>query len=61
MELFKKIKVNHSLWGKYNFSGVHDNEVEAVPNIYDKRRKYFFDEHKKFLSKEEVAKTLKLS
>jgi len=50
------MEVNLDLWGKYNFSGVHDNDVPAVPNIYDKKRKYFFDEHKKFLEKEEVYK-----
>jgi hypothetical protein len=40
-----KIPVKLELWGKFNFSGVHDNDVPAVPNSYDPIRKYYFKEH----------------
>jgi small subunit ribosomal protein S29 len=44
-EVFKTIPVNKEIWGKYNFSGVHDDDVDPVPNLYDKRRKYHFNDH----------------
>ena len=53
-KLLKEFKVDLSLWGKYNISGQHDNEPEAVPNIYDPIRKYHFRDHEQFLTKEEV-------
>lgn len=52
--LFQYMPVNLSLWGKYGYSGQHDDEVEAVPNVYDKRRRYHFKDHEQFIDKEEV-------
>jgi small subunit ribosomal protein S29 len=49
-----------SLYGKYNFSGVHDNDVDPVPNVYDPIRKYHFRDHEKFIDKEEVIKYIYL-
>jgi small subunit ribosomal protein S29 len=42
------------LYGKINYSGVHDNDPEPVPNIEYKRRKSFFKDHEKFLYPEEI-------
>jgi hypothetical protein len=38
-ELFEKIPVNLSLYGKFGHSGLHENDVEATPNLYDSERK----------------------
>jgi small subunit ribosomal protein S29 len=53
-KLLKEFKVNLNLWGKYNISGLHDHDPEAVPNLYDPLRKYYFRDHEQFLTKEEV-------
>ncbi len=54
MELIENIPVNTKLYGKINFSGVHENEPEPVPNMEYKRRKAFFKDHEKFLYPEEI-------
>lgn len=42
----KSFVINKDLYGKYNFSGLHDNDPEAVPDTYYKKRKAYFSEHK---------------
>jgi small subunit ribosomal protein S29 len=44
----KDFKINKEIYGKFNFSGLHDEDPEAVPDIYYSRRKAYFSEHKKF-------------
>lgn len=49
-DILKYIAINQSLYGKYNFAGVHQDEPDPVPNFYIKnRRRNLFDvdnEHK---------------
>ena len=37
--LLEKIPINMDLYGKYNMGGVHVNDPDPVPNLYDARRK----------------------
>jgi small subunit ribosomal protein S29 len=52
--LLATININKDLYGKFNYSGVHDNEPEPVPNTFYKRRKAYFKDHEKFLYPEEI-------
>jgi hypothetical protein len=38
LEFVKKTKVNKDLYGKIDFTGVHDDEYNPIPNLYDPRR-----------------------
>jgi hypothetical protein len=38
LEFVKKTKVNKNLYGKIDFTGVHDDEYNPIPNLYDPRR-----------------------
>lgn len=47
-DALKDFKINKDIYGKYNFSGLHDDDPESVPDVYYKRRKAYFSEHKQF-------------
>ena len=53
-ELLKQIPVDLKTYGLYNLSGQHDSECPAVPNIYYEDRKVHFEDHKQFLTEEEI-------
>ena len=44
-----------SLYGKYNASGVHENDPEPVPNYYDPERKVFFKDFERFYHPQEKS------
>lgn len=46
------------IYGKYGFSGQHDDEPEAVPNIYYPRRKTFFNDVNKFLTEDQKKEVI---
>ena len=54
-EVLATIPVNAKLYGKINQAGIHDDEPDPVPNLFDERRKVYFHEYKKFLYEEEIA------
>lgn len=45
------------MYGKYNYSGIHDDDPIAVPNTHYKRRRAYFEDHKRFLFEEEIKIT----
>jgi len=53
-DLLKQIPVNMDLYGKFNIVGVHDDEPNPVPNIYDPWRKYHFYDSDQFLMDFEI-------
>lgn len=55
LELLQKISVKKDIYGKYNTSGLHDNDCEAVPNTYDEKRKVFFKDYEQFYHPDEFA------
>jgi small subunit ribosomal protein S29 len=55
-DILANMEVNLNIYGKCNYSGVHDEEPEPVPNLYDERRKTYFREHEKFLTTQEIEK-----
>lgn len=44
LELVKKTKVNMDLYGKIDFTGVHDNEYNPIPNLYNPKRDTYFND-----------------
>ena len=45
-----------SLYGRRGVSGVHIDEVDPVPNLYDPHRKTHFQDHKQFYLEDEQKK-----
>ncbi|CAK74508.1 unnamed protein product (macronuclear) [Paramecium tetraurelia] len=52
-EHLKTFQVDLSLYGKFNLSGVHDDDPDPCPNLYDERRGYHFKDFEKFTTQEE--------
>lgn len=44
LELVKKTRVNLDLYGKIDYTGIHDNEYNPIPNLYDPKREVHFNE-----------------
>ena len=42
--LLAKIQVKPELYGKFDITGTHEKEYEPVPNLWDERRKTFFND-----------------
>jgi len=53
-DLISKIRPNLKLYGKYNFSGVHEEDPDPAPNLYNKRQKTYFKDYEVFLTKDEI-------
>ena len=44
-EQLEKFEINQKIYGFYNYSGVHTNDPEAIPNIFYKERGVYFKEY----------------
>ena len=54
LEIIRQLPVNMSIYGKYNGAGVHQNDPEPNPNLWDPDRKIFIrDEQEKHETAEE--------
>lgn len=53
MELIRQIPVNKEIYGKYDGAGVHVNEPEPAPNLYDPERKVYFKDYEQFYHPDE--------
>ena len=51
--LLNEIPVDHSLYGYFNTAGVHENELDPVPNFYIPERDIHFHISDEFLNDEE--------
>lgn len=51
---FEEIKVDLSIYGKYDQTGIHDDEPEPCPRVYDPRRRTWSDAWKDHLNEMEL-------
>ena len=51
---FEEIKVNLDTYGKFDMTGISDDEPEPCPRIWDKQRRTWSDSWKDFLSEYEL-------
>lgn len=40
--------MDKKLYGKIDYTGVHDDEYDPVPNLYDPRRETYFNDADRF-------------
>ena len=55
LEFLKKTKVNKELYGKINYTGVHDEEYDPIPNLYDPQRRSYFNDTDKLGPERDLA------
>lgn len=53
-ELLREMDVDMSEYGKYDISGVRDDEPEPCPRTWDEKRKAWSDDWKQFLFEHEI-------
>jgi hypothetical protein len=51
---FREMKVNKSIYGKFDMTGVHDKDGEPFPRTWDNKRKVWSDSWKQNLSPAEL-------
>lgn len=56
---FEEIKVNQSLYGKFDQTGIHDEEPEPCPRTFDPRRRTWSDAWKEHLTEIELKQIAK--
>lgn len=56
---FEEMKVNLDLYGKFDMTGIHDDEPEPCPRVFDPRRRTYSDAWKEHLTEYELKQIAK--